>query len=142
MIKLFEGEKIVSQTTDNSVILTTHRICYEYSVWGNSFNQNIMLEHITSTENRYSSNVILVFLSIGSLIAGFSIGDFGLAIGFLFFIVFALVYAFTKQNNIIIASPSTQMKIAVNGMKREKILDFIDLVEETKNKRIINLKIN
>ncbi len=140
MIKLFEGEKIVSQTTDNSVILTTHRICYEYSAWGNSYNQNIMLEHITSSENSYSSNLILLLLSNGSLIAGFLIGEYGFAIGFLFFIAFALVYKLTKQNNIIIASPSARMKIAVNGMKREKILDFIDLVEETKNKRILNLK--
>lgn len=56
MIKLFEGEKIVLQSEHRLVelTLTSHRICYEYSVWGNSYNQNIALEHITSCENKYT----------------------------------------------------------------------------------------
>jgi hypothetical protein len=139
---LFEDEKIVLQSEHRLVelTLTTHRICYEYSVWGSTYNQNIALEHITSCENKYSSKIGLVIVSFLCLIFGFSIDtEISVVIGFALFIVFALIYALTKQNNIIIGSPSTRMKIDVNGMKREKILDFIDLIEETKYKRIKNI---
>lgn len=139
MLTLFEGEKIASQSEHRLVelTLTTHRICYQYSVWGTSYNQNISLEHITSCENNYSSKISFILVSIISLIAGIGIGtQVSAGIGFLLFILFALIYALTKQNNIIVGSPSTRMKIDVTGMKKEKILEFIDLIEATKFKRL------
>lgn len=138
MIKLFEGEKIVSQSEHRlvEVTLTTHRICYEYSVWGNSYNQNIALEHITSCENKYTSNIVFAIMSLVSLALGFLIkSEFSIGSGFFLFIFFAIIYVLKKQNNIIISSPSTRMKIDVKGMERDKILQFIDLVEETKCKK-------
>lgn len=139
MIKLFEDEKIVSQSEHRLVelTLTTHRICYEYSVWGNSYNQNIALEHITSCENKYASQIAFAILSVICPIFGFSVGtEISISIGFVLFLVFAIIYFLTRQNNIIVGSPSTRMKIDVKGMNKEKILDFINLIEETKHKRV------
>lgn len=137
-MKLFEGEKIVSQSIHSLVnlTLTTHRISYEYSVWGTSIYKSISLEHITSCENKYTSQIGFIALSITSLIIGFSTGtDAIMGIGFLLFIAFAIIYALTRQNNIIIGSPSTRIRVSVSGMEREKILEFIDLIDETiKNK--------
>lgn len=139
MIKLFEGEKIVSQSNEDSVILTTHRICYEYSTWGNSYNQNIPLEHITSCENKATSFIILYILAVGSLLIGLGLGiddlSSGVA-GFVAFVFLIAIYRKTKKNLIIIASPSTKMQINVVGMEKEKILDFIDMIEETKYTRV------
>lgn len=132
---LFEGEKIVSQSIHSLVnlTLTTHRISYEYSVWGTSINKSISLEHVTSCENKYTSQTGFIVLAIISLITGFSIGtESSISIGLLTFIVFAIIYALTRQNNIIIGSPSTRIRVSVSGMDREKILEFIDLIEETK----------
>jgi glucan phosphoethanolaminetransferase (alkaline phosphatase superfamily) len=143
MIKLFDGEKIVSQSEHRLVelTLTSHRISYEYSVWGNSYNQNIALEHITSCENKYTSQIVFAIVSVGCLIFGLSIGtEISIVIGFVLFLVFAIIYVYTKQNNIIIGSPSTKMKIDVKGMKNETIIDFINLIEETKYKRILSIK--
>jgi hypothetical protein len=142
-MKLFEGEKIVSQSIHSLVnlTLTTHRISYEYSVWGTSIIKSITLEHITSCENKYTSQISFIALAIISLIIGFSIGtEASMGIGFLSFIAFSIIYAFTRQNNIIIGSPSARIRVSVSGMEREKILDFIDLIEETKFRRINNLK--
>lgn len=142
-MKLFEGEKIVSQSIHSLVnlTLTTHRISYEYSVWGTSIIKSITLEHITSCENKYTSQIGFIALAIISLIIGFSIGtEASMGIGFLSFIAFSIIYAFTRQNNIIIGSPSARIRVSVSGMEREKILDFIDLIEETKFRRINNLK--
>ena len=137
-MKLFEGEKIVTQSIDSLIelTLTSHRICYEYSVWGTSHNKSILLEHITSCENKYTSQIGFIVLSVISLIVGISIGTpLGVQIGFLSFIAFAIIYVLTRQNNIIISSPSTRIKVSVSGMEREKILEFIDLIEETINNK-------
>lgn len=143
-MKLFEGEMIVSQSIDSLIelTLTSHRIYYEYSVWGTSYNKSIALEHITSCENKYTSQIGFIALSIISLIIGFSIGTpLSAQIGFISFIAFAIIYALTRQNNIIIGSPSTRIRVNVSGMKREKILDFIDLIDETiHNKTVQNHK--
>lgn len=139
MIKLFEGEKLVSQSEHRLVemTLTTNRICYEYAVWGYSYHQNIPLEHITSYENRYSSQIGYLILAVMSPIFGYSIGkDISIGLGFVLLIVFSILYLITRQNNIIVASPSIKMKIDVKGMEKEKILDFINLIEETKYTRI------
>ncbi len=131
-MNLFEGEKIVSQSIHSLVnlTLTTHRISYEYSVWGTSFIKSITLEHITSCENKYTFQIGFIALAIISLIIGFSFGtEASMGIGFLLFIAFSIIYAFTRQNNIIIGSPSTRIRVIVSGMEREKIVDFIDLIK-------------
>lgn len=51
MITLFPDEKIILKSDNNQVILTSHRICYEYKEWSRAYNQSIMLEYITSCEN-------------------------------------------------------------------------------------------
>lgn len=143
MITLFEGEKIVSQSEHRLVelTLTTHRICYEYSVWGYSYYQNIPLEHITSYENKYASQIGFAILSVLCPIFGFSIGkEISIIMGLVLLIFFAIIYIITRRNNIIVGSPSTQMKIDVKGMEKEKILEFINLIEETKHHRIKVLK--
>lgn len=139
MIKLFEGEKIVSQSNEDSIILTSHRICYEFSTWGNSYNQNIPLEHITSCENKATSLIILYQLALASLLISFGLGIDDIragVVGFVGFVFLIAIYRRTKKNLIIIASPSTKMEINVLGMEKEKILEFIDLIEETKHIRV------
>lgn len=84
---------------------------------------------------------MFAIVSVGCLIFGLSIGtEISIVIGFVLFLVFAIIYVYTKQNNIIIGSPSTKMKIDVKGMKNETIIDFINLIEETKYKRILSIK--
>ena len=139
MIKLFEGEKIVSQSEHRlvEITLTTNRICYEYSVWGYSYYQNIPLEHITSYENKYASRILFAMLSVICLIVGISIStEISFRVGFFLFFVFAIIYVLSRQNNIIVSSPSTRMKIDVKGLEKEKIIDFINLIEETKQIRV------
>lgn len=137
MLTLFEGEKIVSQSDDESVTLTNHRILYKTAVWGNIYNQNIALEHITSCENKHISYVLLIFLAIISLGVGISNEEFVGTI--LASTTCLLLYKFTKRNILVISSPSTKMSI-VAKMNKEKVLEFIDLIEATKYKRIENLK--
>jgi hypothetical protein len=143
MLTLFPDEQIVTQSSNGIVTLTTHRICYEYKELGRSYNQNVMLEHVTSCENFYSSQIWVLILGIICFIGGIILGaqnkGQALIIGVLLALIFVVLYFLTKQNYIIISSPSTKMKIKVTSMKRDKVLDFINKVELTKNKRINEL---
>ena len=64
MLILFPDEQIITESSEGIVVLTTHRICYTNSSWGKSYNQSIMLEHITSCENFYSSQMWLLVISV------------------------------------------------------------------------------
>jgi len=143
MIKLFPDEKIIINSDSDKVILTTHRICYEYKEWGRSYNQSIMLEHITSCENHnikrnwllIIAGLLLIFGLFGASQGSIQVlGLFGLiAIG-----VFGL-YWITRQNSIIIGSPSTKMLINVTRMRRESVLSFINDIEQAKHKRVLTM---
>lgn len=146
MLTPFPDEKVVVQSNDKSATLTTHRICYESKEWGKAYNQNIMLEHITSTENMYTQNSLFLIIGCILLIVGVLIGEMNLSnkpIGMgciLFALLLILIFFFTRRNTIIIGSPSTKMRINVNGMHRDKVLDFINTIEQTINNRITELK--
>ena len=111
MLTLFPEEQIVSQSSNNEVTLTTHRICSEYKEWGRSYNQSIMLEHITSCENINSTQVWLLFLGGLSLLGALLSGDSDiLALLISIAVVCGLIYWLTRKNLIIISSPSTKNK--------------------------------
>jgi hypothetical protein len=143
MLDLFPDEQVVSTSSDNSVTLTTHRICKEEKDWGRAYNQSIMLEHITSCENAYNSQVWLLILAglcfVGGLLAASNNNTSAFGTATLFAIVLAGLYWLTRSNFITIASPSTKMKLKVTGMKKEQVLAFINQVEQTKHKRLTSL---
>jgi hypothetical protein len=143
MLQLFPDEHLLTESTDGGVTLTTHRIAYEYKEWGRSYNQSIMLEHITSCENAYNSQVWLLILSGLCFVIGLiaatnnNIQSFGMTT--LIAIICAGLYWITRSNVVIIASPSTKMLIKVNSMERDKVLDFINKVEQAKHRRVLSL---
>ena len=143
MLQLFPDEQLLTQSTDGGVTLTTHRIAYEYKEWGRSYNQSIMLEHITSCENSYNTQVWLLILSglcfVGGLIAATNSNTEAFGMATIIAIICAVIYWLTRSNLVIIASPSTKMLIKVNGMKRDRVLEFINKVEQAKHKRILSL---
>ena len=142
MLTLFPDEKIVTQSSEGEVTLTTHRICYEYKEWGRSYNQSIILEHITSCENNNTTQVWMLIIGVLAFLGGiFAAGkdmDVFWALA-LIALVFGLLYWFTRRNVVIISSPSTKMLIKVLQMKKEDVLSFINKVEQTKHKRVLAL---
>jgi hypothetical protein len=143
MLQLFPDEQLLTQSTDGGVTLTTHRIAYEYKEWGRSYNQSIMLEHITSCENAYNTHVFLLILGglffVGGLIAAINSNTEGFGITTLMAVICGTLYWLSRSNLVIIASPSTKMLIKVNGMKRDRVLEFINKVEQAKHKRVLTL---
>jgi len=144
MLQLFPDEKQIELPPKlKGVILTTHRIAYEHTSWGRAYNQSIMLEHITSNENNFKSQLWLlilggIFFAMGLITAARGIYE-PLKLEFSVALISALIYWLTKSNTIQIGSPSTMMSIPAKSLKREDILAFLNLVEQTKHKRILAL---
>ena len=143
MLSLFPDEKIVSQSSDNSVTLTSHRICYEYKSFSQSYNQSIMLEHITSCENYSSSSIVALILSCVALVltvsAGYGRQSDLVILLFTLCVASAIYYWLSRKNFIVISSPSTRMMIRTKGMRSDLVLSFINKVEQTKHSRLVKL---
>jgi hypothetical protein len=144
MLTLFPGEQIITQSSDCAVTLTTHRICYEYREWGRFSEQSIMLEHITSCENYYSTQIWMLIAGVicvlGAFLEGLNHDPSLLTGGLLLALVLGFLYWLTRQNFIVISSPSTSMVIKVK-IKKENVRNFVNNVEQARNKRISTLNI-
>jgi hypothetical protein len=135
---LFSGEEIIVSTNNNVITVTNMRIRKEVRTWGNSYNQSILLQHITSCEVKYRSNpVFLILFGICLLVAGYltmqPYNDYyssssPAAVPFVLSLSFLVVYIIDRHNYIVVASPSTKMFIRMQG-GRDASFDFISKVE-------------
>ena len=135
MLSLFPDEKLITESTDGGIILTSQRICREEIQFGNANSQSIMLEHVTSCESSSKSKMWLLVLGILILILGAAIQSPIALLSILFF----WVYFYSRKSVIIISSPSTKMEINVIGMKLDQVQSFINKVEHTKHQRLLDL---
>jgi len=139
-MKTFDDEKIITQSDDGTVTLTSHRINQEVKSFSKSTSKSIMLEHITSCETIHKQSWLLIIMAvIGILGAGYGVADNNedltipaAVIGLVCLIAFWL----TRRAFIKVASPSTVMHINVKGMPRERITEFVDQIEHTKHSRL------
>jgi hypothetical protein len=135
MLLLFPGERLISQSTNGDVNLTTHRISQQYKQWGRSYDQSILLEQITSCKKRYHTKKWIVALGALAIVIGFVKHEKTIAIiaGAICF----YLYWKAKKKLLIISSSNTTIKISIDGMSQEKIQDFINKLEQAKSNRIV-----
>jgi hypothetical protein len=135
---LLENERELNQSLDGLVILTTHRIKSSYKTWGYSDLQSIMLQHVTSCENKYRAFPVFLLLAAISLLAGImyyanysdysdSPAKYG---GLVFAVVFFLIYLASRKNTIVISSPSAKIYIPLKANDSDFAADFICKIEE------------
>ena len=143
MLTLFPDEQIVDQSVRN-ITLTTHRIWKDERDFGSSRHQSIMLEHITSCESQHRSKFWILLL--GAIATAIMIGSLNdhtsemkpvIPIPMIFCIILFFV---TRHTVLVISSPSAKMVASMRGNKRDRILSFIDTIEQTKQKRISLLR--
>jgi hypothetical protein len=140
MTTLFPGERLISQSIDGDVNLTTHRILYEHKSWGQSSQESILLEDIIFCENKPRKRqqawlvalgvlliIVAIFITSAKIIA-LLVGSFCLAI-----------YWKTEKEVLVVASAETKIKIRVEGMRQQKIIEFVNKIEQARGERIIDL---
>lgn len=142
-MQLFPDEYVITKSNDESVILTSHRVTYNYSSISKSQTQTIMLEHITSCEGESSSNQLnLILAIIGALVfigGTNNKNELQLFVGAGLALLMGWRYLVSKRSLILISSPSATIKILGNGLSKEKINDFINKVEHAKHQRLMSV---
>jgi hypothetical protein len=115
-----ENEKLVLESDNRQLKLTTHRLRYYESTSANSDFTSVMLDKISSVElTYYKSNIWLLIIGI-------------LTIPIIVGIVLIILY-FVSKKHIVSVTPDGGKPIIfeVKGMKREFLENFIDKLEGT-----------
>lgn len=131
--QLFNDETIITRTDRDEIILTSHRIRYQPS---KSNMMSFMLDNVTSIEFKYYSWPVLLAVSVMFLIgAGVALNDGDEDIVLYLIIgaaIFGLLYFSSRRHVIKIASPSGAFQFVVKGMGRDKVLDFVNKIEQAR----------
>ena len=137
---LLENERVITQSDGNIVTLTNLRLRYTDSEWGKAHIISIMLEKISSIEIRYKSKKIFFILAIIVALAGVVAGINGdeefVALGVGAGVVFLIAYFLSRKHYLTIASDGgAKIRFRIKGLSRDKILDFVNQVEDAGRKR-------
>lgn len=144
-MELLPGEKILLESDNGSLVLTTHRVRYEKNVSGLAHTISIMLDQIASCEMRATSHpellIFAAFSFVGGIVLGMSsapyseagpvltVGGIGLAVAL------AVLYLCSKTQSIALSSAAASIQLYTTGMSIGEARNFIDKVEEAKNHR-------
>lgn len=143
---LLGGERLLNQSSNNIVVLTTHRIRFNDTNSSHAHLVSIMLEKVSSCEVRYQSwPVVLVLGVVLGLFGGFAllqrgsgqeVGILALVLGLVFIIAY-----FTSRKHIISISSDGGARIGfeTKGLKREAVVTFVNEIEKAKNQRVLQL---
>lgn len=145
-MNLFDGEKILTTTDSNIVVLTTHRIRSSNSVnWGQHSTVSIMLEKVSSIQATYSSYPLLLVLTgimaLGAALLAIQRGDeSAIVLPIILAIIFVIAYFATRRHVCIIASDGgAKLAFETARMDKEVLLRFIDQIEQAKFNRVSQL---
>ncbi len=136
---LFTDEEIISYAKNSSVVLTNRRIQQTNSSFGKSLTTSIHLKNISSIElKRISFPWLLIIGGIFLLLALLSSiqlnNPASFFAGMLIASIFLIIYFITAFKEMIISSNGgSKIRIAINGIKMEDALSFMNKIEAAKN---------
>jgi len=132
-MELLPGERQVSESSDGSVVLTSHRVRLNQ---GGAF-VSIPLEQVASCSIGTRSHPILLVIAavvwLGSFqFAGERVTTLAFLIGAVFGALIVGIYVMSRTQVIVIASPGEFIRIRTRGMTRAVCVQFIDDLERAK----------
>jgi hypothetical protein len=137
------NETVLFESEGKSLILTTHRVRYQFEAMGNAEMRSIMLEELASCAMVRNSNIIFLVLAGICLVLGIFFAAGGrdsqgaMIIGVLLAIVFVIAYFALRRQVLALASAGTTISVNVRGMKLETAMQFIEQTEAAKNARYL-----
>jgi hypothetical protein len=145
-MKLFDNEKMLKESENRLLLLTTHRIRQKRSRRGNHDTTSIMLEEISSIRLKYRSYPVLWFLAVISLAMAFvcfsqtSSNENGLiCIAAGVFII--LAFYITRRHYLSVSSSSAAIELIIEGTNSDEAEKIMDAIEHARND-ISNLRRN
>jgi hypothetical protein len=132
-MELLPGERQVSASSDESVVLTSHRVRLDQ---GGEF-ISISLDQVASCSLGTRSHPVLLVIAavvwLGSFqFAGERVGTPAFLLGALIGLLIVGLYVMSRMQVITIASPGEIMRIRTRGMTRAACVQFIDDLERAR----------
>lgn len=133
-MELLPGERTVSESSDATVLLTTHRVRLDR---GTREFVTITLDQVASCSIGTRSHPILLVLAavvwLGAFqFAGERMGAIPFLIGGIAGALIVLLYVLSREQNIVIVSAGESIRIKTRGMSREACVQFVDDLERAK----------
>jgi hypothetical protein len=144
-MQLLSDEELLVSSNQDRVILTSQRVHLNDKEWGRSYKITLFLENISSIENVYKSNPVLLVIAALGLIVGLLTVDRayegGLAFGaFTVAVIFFLLWLNSRRHVVTIASNrGAKLNFLVEGMGEAQVQDFVDKVQAAKAGRMNQL---
>ena len=130
----FENEKVLSNTANGLVNLTTHRVQLKSSTIGRVHIISILLNRVSSISSNYRSKPIYLVISFLALAAGGYLyldnSEDAALVPFAFSVIFFIAYFFSRKHRVSIASCGGDIiSFSTTGMSKDSVISFIDEVE-------------
>lgn len=144
-MQLMPDEEILVTSNQDKIILTSQRVHLNDKEWGRSYQITLFLENISSIENVYKSNpILLVIAALGLIVGAVTVDrayEGGLSFGaFIVAVIFLLLWLNSRRHVITISSNGgAKLNFLVERMGEEQVQDFVDKVEVAKAGRMNQL---
>jgi SNF family Na+-dependent transporter len=145
MEKLMNNEHVIIKTQYDVITLTNLRLRYMENQYEKAKIVSILLEKISSIEVHYKSKITFLFVAVLIVIAGLGAGigeEFELLLaGLVIGAILLILYFISRRHFITISSEGgANIHFHTKGMKREKVIEFIDELENAIRNRREELK--
>lgn len=136
---LLQGETVLMSSDNNTLVLTNYRVRYDAKEGGASRYIGITLDAVSSCGLVTRSHPILLILAAIAVFGGFAgfmgrmNGDSYLAFGLVIGAILLLAYFLARSAVFSISSNGGEaIVVPAKGMAREKIVEFLQAVEDAK----------
>ena len=141
---MIDNEELILVSVDRKITLSTHKIRLNTVAGGSGQVTSILLEHVSSCQVFKKSNLLFIVIAIIAFIVGVAVSVFiGNAIpagvGVLIAIVFIAIYYGSKEQILIVDSPTASIPLEAKNMPLSEVLDFIDMLENAATQRRDNI---
>jgi hypothetical protein len=139
----FSNEKVLVESDNNTLVLTTHRVRYDAIGKGGGWADrtelvSIMLEELASCAITRTSYPVLLLLALVGLVLAILVEDRAI-VGIALAVLFAGGF-FLSQRQVLLLTSKGGGKIQINtgGMSLQAVRDFVDEIESAKNQRFFD----
>ncbi|TDN37022.1 hypothetical protein E4631_19630 [Hymenobacter sp. UV11] len=144
-LSLLDGERLLHQSPNQVVSLTTHRVRLHRASGSAAHIVSMMLEKVSSCEIRYLSHPWLLLvgalLAVSGVLALFQRVEPGI-VALLLLVGGGLLIAYFASRHHVVSITSdggTRLSFETKGMQRQVVIGFIDHLEQAKDQRMLQL---
>jgi hypothetical protein len=133
---LLPGEKVLLESDDKTLTLTSHRVRYDTQRADSGEIISIMLDELASCAMVRRSKPILLLVAAACLLLGLSLSIFLIG-GVVFALILVAAYFATRQQMLELTSAGAAIRVNAASMSAQTVRSFINRAEAAKHARYL-----